>query len=143
MLSLPMFRLDLGAVSGGGGGAAAVLSGSAVAENASLSTVIGTLSVLNGTGSYTFSITADPDNKFALSGDDLINDGTFNYEAATSHSVTIEADNGVDDPISRTFTITVTNVYEAANLSALSTSLKMLRRPSTSPARPAAPRSRC
>lgn len=120
MLSLPLFRLDLGAVSGGGGGAAAVLSGSAVAENASLSTVIGTLSVLNGTGSYTFSITADPDNKFALSGDDLINDGTFNYEAATSHSVTIEADNGVDDPVSRTFTIIVTNVYEAANLSALS-----------------------
>lgn len=96
------------------------LSASSVAENAALSTAIGTLSVDNGTGSYTFSITSDPDNKFALSGDDLINDGTFNYEAATSHSVTIEADNGVDDPISRTFTITVTNVYEAANLSALS-----------------------
>lgn len=104
----------------GGATASISLSASSVDEDASLSTVIGTLSVVNGSGSYTFSITADPDSKFDLDGADLINDAAFDYETATSHSVTIEADNGVDDPISDTFVITVTNVYEAATLSALS-----------------------
>ena len=88
------------------------LSANSIAEGAS-GRLVGTLSVSSGSGSYTFSITADPDNKFAIDGDDLETDAALNYEAATSHSVTIEADNGVDDPISRTFTINVTNVIEA------------------------------
>jgi len=94
------------------------LSAESIAENAASGSVVGTLSVANGSGSYTFSITADPDSKFAIDGDDLETDATLDYETATSHSVTIEADNGVDDPISRVFTITVTNVLEVT-LSAL------------------------
>jgi len=101
--------------SGQGGEATAriALSGTAsLAEDFASGGTVGTLSVANGSGPYTFSITSDPDNKFAIDGDDLETDATLDYETATSHLVTIEADNGVDDPISRVFTITVTDVAE-------------------------------
>lgn len=89
------------------------LSADTIAEDASVNDVIGLLSVANGSGTYTFTITADPDSKFQIANDDELQVAdTLDYEAATSHSVTIEADNGVDDPISRTFTINVTDVVE-------------------------------
>jgi hypothetical protein len=93
-----------------------VLSNRTVAEDEVADFVIGTLSVDNGSGSYTFSITADPDSKFKIANDDELQlDDTLDYETATSHSVTIQADNGVDDPISRQFTIEVTNVLEGGD----------------------------
>lgn len=106
---------------GGAGGPGIRLSALTVAEDATSGTAIGTLSVVNGSGTYTFAIDADPDSKFALNGDGvtLETDATLDYETATSHSVTISADNGVDDPIVRVYTITVTNVFEAATLAAL------------------------
>lgn len=93
-------------------GAVIQLSANSIAEDAATGTAVGTLSVINGSGSYTFTITADPDNKFAIDGTALEIDQTLNYETATSHSVTVQADNGVDDPITRTFTIFVTDVDE-------------------------------
>jgi hypothetical protein len=93
------------------------LSSTSIAENASVGDLVGTLSVSNPSGSYTFSITADPDSKFVLDvGDNtrLELEATLDYETATSHSVTIEADNGVDTPLSRQFTITVTDIDEVA-----------------------------
>lgn len=90
--------------------ASILLSNQSVPENAALNDLVGVLSVVDGTGSYTFTITADPDAKFLIDGDELQVADFLDYETATSHSVTIEADNGVDDPISRQFTITVTNV---------------------------------
>lgn len=87
-----------------------VLSATTVAENASIGTTVGTLSVENGSGSYTFTETADPDNKFTISTANLNTSATLDYETATSHSVTIQADNGVDAPISRTFDISVVNI---------------------------------
>jgi hypothetical protein len=85
-----------------------------LAEDDPIGTAVGTLSVSNGSGTYTFTITVDADNKFDINvdGETLETDGTLDYETADSHDVTIEADNGVDDPISRTFTITVTDVAE-------------------------------
>ena len=102
----------------GVGGSTIVLSATSIAESATSGSVVGALSVTGGSGSYTFSITADPDNKFAIDGSNLETDAALDYETATSHSVTIEADNGVDTPISRTFTITVTNVEEATGIAA-------------------------
>lgn len=90
-----------------------ILSATSIAEDASITDVIGILSVANGSGTYTFSITADPDSKFQIDNDDELQlADTVDYETATSHQVTIEADNGVDDPIERTFTIGVTDVDE-------------------------------
>lgn len=107
--------IDLPPILGQGSAATFIsITNAEVAENAALLDVIGTLSVVNGSGVYTFSITSDPDNKFDLDGDDLIVDGAFDYETATSHQVTVEADNGVDPPISRVLTIAVTDVEEGA-----------------------------
>jgi hypothetical protein len=103
-------------------GARISLSGSSVAEDASVGDLVGTLSVVNGSGVYTFSITADPDSKFAIDGTALETAAALDYETATTHSVTIEADNGVDTPLSRTFNIAVANVFEGASLSALTLS---------------------
>lgn len=99
---------------GGGSSAAAILlSASSQAENTSTNTTIGTLSVANGSGSYTFTETADPDNVFTVTGTSLKNSAVLNYEVATFHLVTIQADNGVDTPLTRQFTILVTDVNEA------------------------------
>lgn len=92
-----------------------LLSSDTIAEDAADNSVVGILSVGNGSGVYTFSIEAgdDPDNKFAIANDDELQiDELLDYETATSHLVTITADNGVDDPITRQFTITVTDAAE-------------------------------
>lgn len=105
--------INISSVQSGGEESALIqLSASTIAEDAAIGTVIGALSVANGSGSYTYSITADPDSKFDIDGANLVTDAALDYETATSHSVTISADNGVDDPISRTFTITVTDADE-------------------------------
>jgi hypothetical protein len=89
------------------------LSALSVDEDASVNDVIATIAVSFGSGPYTFTITADPDSKFQIANDDELQVAdTLDYETATSHSVTIEADNGVDPVISKTFTITVNNVIE-------------------------------
>ena len=103
----------------GTSGPALRISASTIAEDAIVGAAVGTLSVNNGNGVYTYTITADPDAKFAIDMDALELGATVDYETATSHSVTIEADNGVDPPISRLFPIAITNVFEAATLSAL------------------------
>lgn len=88
------------------------LSAYSIAEDAEAGDAVGTLSVTNGAGVYTFSITADADSKFAIDGDALELDATVDFETAVSHGVTVEADNGDDDPILRAFTVGVTDVAE-------------------------------
>jgi hypothetical protein len=96
------------------GGARILLSASIIAEDASVGDPVGTFSVSGGSGSYTFTLTDDAGGLFAIDGDDLEVAGALDYETAASHSITVEADNGVDDPISRTFSITVTDVSESS-----------------------------
>lgn len=74
---------------------------------------VGTLSVVNGSGTYTYSITADPDSKFVLDGVDtslLELEATVRYYLGSAHSVTISATNGVDPPVVRTFSVPVNAV---------------------------------
>ncbi|MBG6211662.1 hypothetical protein IWQ49_006353, partial [Labrenzia sp. EL_126] len=87
------------------------LSATAFDEDTALG-VIATISA-NGNPASTFSIIADPDNKFDISGSDLILDGAFDYETDTSHTVTIRATNGVGDPYEEEFTIQVNDILEA------------------------------
>jgi len=103
----------------GGGGPVINLSGTTVSETATIGTLVGVLSVSGGSGVYAFTKIADPDLKFAVSGSNLDTAALLDYEAGQSHSVTVQADNGVDVPFSRLFTITVTNVPEQPALSAL------------------------
>lgn len=82
-----------------------VLSASTIAEDASVNDVIGTLSVANATGPWTFSIDSDPSGQFGIDGDDLIVADTL---AVGSYPVTISAADGTPVPSPREFTITVT-----------------------------------
>lgn len=102
----------LGGGTGGASGPRIAISSTSVSESAPNPTTIGTLSVVNGSGVYTFTKTADPDAKFAVSGSNLNTAAALNYETATFHSVTIQADNGVDAPLTRAYSINVVNVLE-------------------------------
>jgi hypothetical protein len=96
-----------------------LLSSSTVPESATIGTVVGALSVILGSGSYTFTLTDDAGGLFAVDGDDLEVAGALDYETASSHSITVEADNGVDPVLTRSFTITVTNIDEGSYLPSL------------------------
>lgn len=89
------------------------INNSSVAENSAIGTLIGTLSVAGGSGTYSFTMTDDAGGLFALDNvDDTLLEvaGSLDYESVDSHVVTIEADNGVNPPISRDITITVTDI---------------------------------
>ena len=63
-----------------------LITSSSIDEDAEVNDVVGVLSVINGSGSYTFSITADPDSKFQIANDDELQlQATVDYETATSH----------------------------------------------------------
>jgi hypothetical protein len=103
---------SFGWLGGGGGltGPSITLSSSTIAEDASVGDLVGTLAVSNGSGSYTFTLTDDAGGLFALDvGDDTLLE-VAGALSVGSESITVEADNGVDDPISRAFLITVTAV---------------------------------
>jgi hypothetical protein len=92
-----------------------VLTGNTVSEDASSGTTVGVFSVVNGSGTYAFTLTGDAGGLFALDSEDdteLETAGALNYEAATSHSITVQADNGVDPVLEQTFNIVVINVLE-------------------------------
>lgn len=98
---------------------ALVLSASSILESATSGTTVGALSVINhpsGSSGWTFTETADPDSKFAVSGANLNTAAALNYDVATggktSHSVTITASKSGQTDIPGTFTINVTNVLE-------------------------------
>ena len=96
-----------------GKGANIVLSASTVAENAALGTVVGTLSVVNATGTPAFTLEDSAGDRFALDGSAIEVGATgLNYEAATSH--VIEVSVADVDPViaNKFFLITVTNVIE-------------------------------
>jgi hypothetical protein len=94
-----------------GGGAATpliVLSNISVLENQPVNTTVGNLSVINGEGTWTFTLTDDATGKFNLSGAVLRASESFDYETAASYSITVEATNGTDT-LTRSFGIDVLN----------------------------------
>lgn len=90
-----------------------VISASSIAEDASINDVVGILSVAHSEDVFTFTVALDADSKFQIANDDELQlSATLDYETKTSHNVTIEADNGVDTPLTWVFTIFVTNALE-------------------------------
>lgn len=111
--------LDFVGVGGGGGGAAPTptiqLSNATIADTASIGDTVGTLSVSGGSGSYTFTLTDDAGGLFAI---DVAAVEAAAALTAGSYSITVQADNGVDTPISRAFLITVTESAGVTNYTA-------------------------
>lgn len=89
----------------GRGGPAIALSASTVLDSASVGTTIGTLSVLGGTGSYTFTLTSNPGSLFSITGTALKVAASL---TAGSDAITIRADNGAGGVVTQPFLITVT-----------------------------------
>jgi hypothetical protein len=94
----------------GGGKPTVSLSNSTVASTASIGTVIGTLSVAHGIGSYTFTLTSNPGSLFSISGSSLKVAASL---SAGSDPITVQASNGAGSVVSQPFTITVTSAGSA------------------------------
>jgi hypothetical protein len=111
------FGIAVTVVSSGGlpviGSQVIQLSAATVADTATVGTTIGTLSVLNGTGSYTFTFTSNPGTLFAISGSNL---NVAAALSAGSDAITIHADNGAGSVLNTAFLITVTHAGSAAAL---------------------------
>lgn len=83
------------------------LSSATVAANASVGTVIGTLSVIGGTGAYTFTFTSNPGTLFSITTASLKVAAAL---TAGSDPITVHADNGAGSVVNTSFLITVTPV---------------------------------
>ena len=84
-------------------------------ENSNIGTNIGNLYALDVDlpgDSFSFSIMSDPDNKFAITGNQLRLNGELDFETARTHSVIIRADDGNGGTIDRTMTINVRDLNE-------------------------------
>jgi len=92
------------------------LSAATVAENSALGTVVGALGVVDADNSsgHTYTLVDDAGGRFALSGTSLVvaNGSLLDYEAATSHAITVRVTDPDNHTFSKQLTITVTNVNE-------------------------------
>lgn len=82
------------------------LTGNTIDASAANGTWIGAFNVRNGSGTYTFTLTDNAGGLFSLSTAELRKAGAL--AAGTRYLVVAEADNGVDDPISKSFIIKAT-----------------------------------
>lgn len=89
----------------GGAGPTILLSNATVASSAAVGTTIGTLSVVNGIGSYTFTLTSNPGTLFSISGSSLQVAAAL---TAGSDPITVQANNGAGSIVNQPFTIIVT-----------------------------------
>lgn len=82
------------------------LSAAVVLSNASIGTVIGALSVMNPSGSYTYTLTNDAGGLFSVAAANLTVAAAL---SAGSDAITVHADNGAGSVLDRAFLITVAN----------------------------------
>jgi len=78
-----------------------------VDEEAFVGTKVADIIAVGDTPPTSFAITNDPDNKFDVSGTDLITTDAFDFSTAESHEVTIEYTDSLLQQRSETFTINV------------------------------------
>lgn len=86
------------------------LSAASIQEGNAIGDVIGTLGAIDSDGdtSFTFSIVAGGD-KFSIEGGSLKAAAVFDYEVATSHSVTVRATDAGGAAFDKVFTISILN----------------------------------
>ena len=97
------------------------LSTNSVSENAAAGTIVGTLQGVideDAGDTHTLSLTNDAGGRFQLVGSDLqVLDGSLlNYEAATSHTVTVQVTDAAGLTFDKIFTIDLTDVNEGLTL---------------------------
>lgn len=103
---MPFLGVRLGVPGLAGGGPVLRLSSNTALDSASVGTVIGTLSVTGGTGSYTFSLTSNPGGLFSITTNQL---KVASALSAGSDPIIIKADNGAGSVILLPVTIVVSS----------------------------------
>ena len=104
----------------------ATLTNSTVAENAANGTAVGTVAGVDPDAGATFSysLTDSAGGRFAINSSTgavtVANGGLLNYEAATSHNITVRVTDQGGLTFDKTFTIGLTNVNEAPTNATLS-----------------------
>ena len=88
------------------------ISTTRVAENTLTDTVIASLSATDDDGDAIQYSLVSTDGPFELDGGNLILKGALDYETKAQYALTVKADDGYGGSITRTFTISVTNVIE-------------------------------
>jgi hypothetical protein len=92
---------------GSAGGSGIRLSASGFPASSAQGTAIGTLSVVGGIGTYTFTLTDNATNKAQVAGTNGVNLQAGSAAAsASTFNVTVHADNGAGSTFDRTFTLT-------------------------------------
>lgn len=91
-----------------------LLSGATFTAGAAQNTAIGTLSVVGGSGTYTFTLTDSHTNAVQVAGTNGVNLQVGSASSsAGSFSITVHADNGAGSTFDNTFLITATSVSGA------------------------------
>lgn len=91
--------------------ASIVLSNATIADTASVGDLVGNLSVVNGSGTYTYTLTSNPGTLFSITTAAL---KTAAALTAGSDAITVHADNGAGSVLNRAFLITVTSSASTA-----------------------------
>jgi Ca2+-binding RTX toxin-like protein len=96
------------------------LTNASVAENASVGTVVGTLSAVDPDGGTLSFALASSSDKFEIVGNELRLKAGLNFEAAASHQVTVRVTDSYGSTTDKAFTIGVSDVNEAMTSLSLS-----------------------
>jgi Ca2+-binding RTX toxin-like protein len=92
------------------------LSNATVAENSAAGTIVGALAATDADPGETFaySLLDDAGGRFAIDGANLVVAGGLDYEAATSHGVTVRVTESVGNSLDKAFNVSIANVDEIA-----------------------------
>ncbi|MDG2571075.1 cadherin domain-containing protein, partial [Vibrio parahaemolyticus] len=91
------------------------LSNASIVENAIAGTVVGTLKATDANGDAVhYRLTDDAGGRFSVVDDQIVVSGLvpIDFEVATKHRVTVVANDGEQDGLPATFTISIVNVLE-------------------------------
>ncbi len=93
------------------------LTNNTIPENSLTGAVVGNLSTTDADvgDSHTYSLTNNAGGRFGISGSQLVvsNGGLLNFEANTSHSVTVRTTDSANASFDKSFTVDVSNVNES------------------------------
>ncbi len=88
------------------------LSANVIAENAVLGQIVGSLSTTDADAGETFvySLINNSEQLFGVNGVDLVVSGALDFEAASSHDITVQVTDSGGNAYVKTFTVDVTNI---------------------------------
>jgi hypothetical protein len=92
------------------------LSNTNVLESASVGATVANITVPSGgLAPFTFTIIDDPDNKFSITGNDLLLANPVDFSTESEHNVTIQVEDANNKTFQKTFLITVLEAIDALN----------------------------